>query len=297
MDTRNLQTFLTVCDVGSFTKAASELGYAQSTVTAQIQQLETELGYPLFDRIGKRVYVTAQGQSFQTYAEEILCLWQQSQFLGKNPSEIQGTLRVGVLESLLYSVLTELLPSFKAAFPKVDLQIKMGRAAELLTLLRENKVDLVYYSHNRTTDSDFTLCYCRRETLCFIAPPDHPLGKSLHVPLAAFLQNPVIVTEQSGICYQRLSTLAGKLNLELQHTVEVDNTRVIADLVSHGMGCAFLPRYSVLSDLNSGRISEVHVDLPEQVYYSQIIHHRGKWLAPYASALIDLIRQHRPESS
>ena len=110
MDTRTLQTFLKVLDLGSFTKAAQELGYAQSTVTAQIRQLEDELGYPLFDRIGRNVFLTESGKSFSAYAAEILRLSEQAQFIAKQAQDTVGTLRIGVLESLLFSVMTKVLP-------------------------------------------------------------------------------------------------------------------------------------------------------------------------------------------
>ena len=296
MDTRLLQTFLLVNDLGSFTKAASELGYAQSTVTAQIHQLEEELGYFLFDRLGKKIYLTELGKQFLPYAEGMLQLTAQARQLGKADAEIRGSLRVGVLESLLFSTLTEVLPRFKARFPLVELQVKMGRAKDLLRWLKENELDMVYYSHDLNRDPELVRCYCRRETLTFVAHPDHPLTGRPNVSLKALLEQPVLTTERSGLCFQRLQHLAADRGLRLQHAVEVDNTKAISDLVSSGMGCSFLPRYAILSELASGRLAEVFPDVPEQTYFSQIVCHRDKWIAPYQTALLGLIREHRPEA-
>ena len=180
---------------------------------------------------------------------------------------------------------------------EVTVSIVQGTpTVEIVKLLKENKVDLVYYSNNRNADADLSCCYCREETLCFVTAPNHPLTKCQPISLQQFLQQPIIVTEQTGVCYQRLSGLATERGLELQHTAEVDNTRVISELVSSGMGCAFLPRYSVQNDLRHHRLAELNVDVPPQIYYSQIVHHKDKWLAPYASMLIELIRQSRPET-
>ena len=66
MDIRNIRAFVRVAELKSFSKAAAELDYVQSTVTMQVRQLEQELGYPLFDRIGKRVSLTAMGAEFLT---------------------------------------------------------------------------------------------------------------------------------------------------------------------------------------------------------------------------------------
>ncbi len=295
MDTRSLQTFLKVYDLRSFTKAAQELGYVQSTVTAQIRQLEQELGYPLFDRLGKHIYVTVLGEQFVSYAQQIMRLSQQAKFLGKAPENMHGTLRIGVLESLLFSVLTEVLPQYNRAFPNVEVQVKMGRAADLLLWLKENKVDLVYYSHDQNRDPELCCCYQRLEQLSFVAARDHPLCREKTVSLRTLLGEPMIVTERSGICYQRLRALAAEENLSLQDTVEVDNTRAISDMVARGMGCAFLPEYSVLQDIQGGKLRKLPVEIPPQTYYSQIVYRKDKWAAPYMQVLIEQIRQARPE--
>lgn len=294
MDTRTLQTFLRVRDLGSFTKAAAELGYAQSTVTVQIRQLENELGYPLFDRLGKRVYLTDWGRQFLPYAMQIVELAQQAVSLRKDPLQMRGTLRLGVLESLLFTTLTEVLPKFQAQFPLVELEVKMGRARDLMTWLKENKLDLVYYSGDRTADPELACSYCRQERMTFVAPPDSPLADR-RVSLEEFLAQPLIVTERSGVCYRRLKALAEAREISVRYAMELDNTKTILELVSKGSGCAFLPGYAVHREADAGLLAELDVDVDEQTYYSQIVYHRSKWAPPYQTGLVELIRQARPE--
>ena len=78
MELRNINTFLHIAELHSFSSAARELGYSQSAVSAQISQLETELGTPLFDRVGKTVRLTDAGQTFQSYARTLLITAQQA---------------------------------------------------------------------------------------------------------------------------------------------------------------------------------------------------------------------------
>ena len=78
MEVRNLITFLKIIETGSFSKAAEQLTYSQSTVTVQIQQLEEEIGVQLFDRIGKKIYVTEKGHELEAYAQQIIALTQQA---------------------------------------------------------------------------------------------------------------------------------------------------------------------------------------------------------------------------
>ena len=105
MDIQSIETFLQVASLENYTRAAEKLNFAQSTVTMQIQRLEQELGYPLFERIGRRNYLTAAGKTFLPHAAEILRLMQKVSGLGQEPQEIRGTLRIGVLESLFFGVI------------------------------------------------------------------------------------------------------------------------------------------------------------------------------------------------
>ena len=100
MELKNINTFVRVAELNSFTKAANELGYSQSTVTIQIKQLENELNFLLFDRIGKNVSLTPRGEDFLMYANEFLRLEAQALSLKGGADAVSGTLRLGVLESL-----------------------------------------------------------------------------------------------------------------------------------------------------------------------------------------------------
>ena len=119
MELRNVISFLRVVELENFTKAAQELGYAQSTVTFQIQQLERELGAPLLDRVGKTVSLTPLGEQFLGYATQLVQLNEQIQNLGRPASQIRGTLRVGILESLFTWIFARQFPAYHERFTLV----------------------------------------------------------------------------------------------------------------------------------------------------------------------------------
>lgn len=295
MDVRNIQTFIRVAELSSFTQVAREMNYVQSTVTMQIQQLERELGYPLFDRIGKKVSLTALGTEFLAYAYEVMHLLQRAQGLGEENAALHGTLRVGVLESLLYGPLLPLLPRFRAAYPNVDLQLKMGQTTELLRELKENKLDMVYLSAELNTDPDLRCCYRRLEERVFIGAPAHPVAGKRKVAMEELFGYDFLVTERGGICYGRLRELAAQRGVLLRDAVEVDSTAVITELVAKGMGLAFLPAYSVAKPIADGKVVRVDADVPPQTYYSQILCHKSRWMSPFMTGLVDAICAARPE--
>ena len=296
MDIKNIETFLRVAELENFTKAAEELSYAQSTVTAQIQQLEQELGFPLFDRVGKRVSLTQLGEKFRSHADDILHIWFQACMLGRKEEEMSGTLYIGVLESLLFSAIPDVLEQFRTRYKNVEVQIRMGQASELTALLKQNRLDLIYISGNLSTEPGLSRRYARKENLIFFAAPNHPLAERKNIPLSEVLEYNIIATEHGGFCYTRLNELASAQRLLLKHCLLVDSTVAVAELVSRGMGLSFLPEYSIAKHLKESRLVKLDIDVPPQGYFSQILYHKNKWIAPFVDGFVDIVREIRPES-
>lgn len=295
MDLRNIQTFIRVTELGSFTKAAGELGYVQSAVTMQIKQLERELGFPLFDRMGKKVSLTAAGAEFINYAYEIVRSMQEAMSLGKDITRMHGTLRIGILESLLFSNLLPLLPEFKSTYKNLDLRVKIGQASDLLLQLKQNQLDMVYLSAKPNADPDFRCYYQRKEQLIFVSDPGHEAAGRTSISVKELLAYDFIVTERSGVCYGRLQELAQQHDAVLRTSIEVDSTVAIAALLQSNSALAFLPEYSVRRQLEEGQLVKVDVDLAPQVYYSQILVHRNRWLSPFIEKVIEEIRKAYPD--
>ena len=295
MEIRNIQTFIRAAELGSFTKAAEELNYVQSTVTMQIQQLEKELGFPLFDRIGRRISLTAMGAEFVNYAYKITKTMQEASNMGKNTKDIRGTLRVGVLESLLFGNMLQILPTFKDTYKNVDIHLKMGQASELLQQLKKNQLDMVYLSAGLNTDPDLCCYYKRCEQLIFVSGPNHSITKQKRVHIKELLTCDFIVTEHSGVCYGRLQELAKQYNTVLRTSVEVDSTVAIAALLQKNTALAFLPEYSVCKQLKEGSLCRVEVDIAPQIYYSQILAHKNRWISPFMEKLIEEIKTEYPD--
>ncbi len=294
MDIRTINTFVRAVELGSFTKAADELNYVQSTVTMQIQQLEKDLGYPLFDRIGNKLSLTSLGMEFLNYAYEILHTVKKAEMIGKNTADIHGVLRLGVSESILIGTMMELLPAFKEKYRNLDLQIKTGHTTELMEQLKQNQLDMLYLSANKNTDSDLSCHYIHKEYLVFISGPDHPLARRRKIPFAELMQYHFLVTEREGICYGRLKELSAQYLVRVNDSVEIDNISVIAELVAKGMGIAFLPEYAIRTHTEEGKLVKLDVDIPEQIYYSQVLCHKNRWISPFMAGLLAQIKAARP---
>ena len=171
MELRNINTFLHIAELHSFSSAARELGYSQSAVSAQISQLETELGTPLFDRVGKTVRLTDAGQTFQSYARTLLITAQQAKAALVPARAVSGTLRVALADSVCSTFLPDLLQQFHALCPQVELVLRTATADEMLRLLSANQIDLAYTLDQPLLLPSLTLAVNVPEPVCFVAAP------------------------------------------------------------------------------------------------------------------------------
>lgn len=175
MELRNIVTFLQAAEKENFTHAANSLGYSQSTVTVQIKQLETELGYQLFDRVGNRISLTPRGEEFRYYANQLVSISQQIKLIPmREPENLHGTLRIGILESLFFHILLPLLPDYHKRFPNITIQTKTGSSEELFSLLRHNELDVIFTLGQKSMTRDCVRAYARESRICFTAAASSP---------------------------------------------------------------------------------------------------------------------------
>ncbi len=207
MELRTINTFVRVAELNSFTKAANELGYSQSTVTIQIKQLENELQFPLFDRIGKKVTLTPRGEEFLLYAREFLRLETHTRSLKDGADAVNGTLRLGVIESLFVWRITELLPEYHRLYPGVKIEIKTATGATLYKMLLQNDLDLIYLLDNVIYHKD-CVCACTSPvSVKFVTFPENRLCTYEYIPFEE-----IAMELSSQLVYHRSKYVTPQMN-------------------------------------------------------------------------------------
>lgn len=293
MEIRNIRTFLRVAELQSFTKAADQLGYSQAAVTVQIKQLEEELGTQLFDRIGRHIKLTEHGIQFMDHAMKVLKAAEDaSTFVHKdeNPS---GKLRIGSIASLSMGVLPPVLLEFRTLCPQVETSIETSRfVTELLDMMRQNDVDLLYFLDRKLYSSEWIKVFERPETIVFVTYPSHPLAGKKDVPIERLLEEPLILTTR-GVSYcDDLEQMLAARGLELHPFLEIGDTDVIIKLLLQQAGISFLPQYLVQEYLDAGSLAMITTDIPVIQMWSQLIYHKNKWITPQMRSFIDLVKKH-----
>ena len=288
MELRNIESFIKLSELKNFSRTAEYLGYAQSTVTIQIQQLEKELGFQLFERIGKKVILTDLGKLFLSMAKEMKKTEEQMLHLGMKDKEISGTLRVGSIESLINPYSANLISEYHRSFPKVKLEIRTSHTTDLLQLIRQNALDVAVGFGKKIVDKDCCIVYAHPYRLSFVAHPQNNLVKFKKIRLSEVLAQPLLLTERSSIYRQELEEMAGNEDVSISQLLEIDSTMILIELVQRGLGISFLPNYIFEKSLSEKKLSILDVRGCKSKFWCQIFHHRNKWVSPAMQAFINI---------
>lgn len=296
MELRNLITFLKIVETGSFSKAAEQLRYSQSTVTVQIQQLEEELHVQLFDRIGKKIYVTEKGRELETYAQKMIDLSQKIVSIGGEELELQGTLRIAALDSLITASLPSILREFHSRYPKVDLIVKTAdNVFDAERQLSQNEVDLAIVTHDKRSAKHFVKTILKETRFVFAAAPSRPLAQKQTVTLAEIAENDVIITNQQ-FYFSDMSNEDTKKTLDyiIKPRFDIWNPLGAMELAKQDCGIAFLPYYLIQDAVKKGELCVLNVPELNFTVWLQMLHHEQKAITPQMTAFCKLIKEIYP---
>lgn len=290
MELKTLNTFRTLAYLKNFTKTADKLGYTQSTVTMQIQQLEQEHGVKLFDRIGKKVLLTNKGEELLHYANEMHKLEQEAIYALANERQATGTLRIGMADSLISAYFPRLLYKFNKICPGVELIISNGKAPQLMEQLDQNLLDLVYILDRPMYNKQWVKVFEKKERIVFISNKDENTSLT-DKKLETILARPFIMTEKEYGYRQAFDNWLSSKNLDVKVLFEIGNTEIIKECVKNGLGYSLLPLFTVKKELSERSLYQINFESADFDIWSQLIHHKDRWLTQGMRTFILLVQQ------
>lgn len=290
MELRNIKAFLYVAEQESFSRAAVLLGYAQSTITAQVQQLEEELAVPLFERIHKTVRLTSAGQEFLSYAQTILHTAEDARSRMRHLPMESGTLRLAMAESLCTVYFPRILERYHQTCPQVEIRLLTGDTVDLFQRLRHNEADLVYTLDHRIYSPDIVTVLEKREEIIFVASPHHPMAFQ-PLSFSDLVDQEFLLTEKNMSYRQHFEERLAMQSLEIKPFLEFGNVDMLRSLVEKGIGISFLPAFAVRDSLKAGTLVRLQVKEEPFFVWRQLVHHKSKWLTPPMKAMISLMQE------
>jgi DNA-binding transcriptional LysR family regulator len=287
LDLRELRTFQAVASEKSVTRAAAVLHYAQSTVTAQIQSLESEVGVPLFDRIGRRVELTHAGRQLLGYAGRLLDLAEEARRALRNDGQLVGTLTVIAPETLLAYRLPELLRKFQSLYPGIHLSLAASESCGTGGHI-EPHIDIAFTLDSPLHAPNVVVQQLRREPIVLVVAPGHPLAGKARVKAEAIAAQQVLVNEQTCSYRELFERTLGAEGVSVRDSLEFLSVEAIKQCALASMGVAVLPEVVVRRDLESGALCAVDWPRKPLEVFTQIYRHRDKWMSPVMTAFWDL---------
>jgi DNA-binding transcriptional LysR family regulator len=289
MDTRYFKTFREVAKWQNFTRAAEELGYAQSSVTAQIQNLEQEFGTALFERWGRKIRLTNTGEQVLRYAEQVLAIVDEAKTSVSGHTLLSGTLTIGTVESLAAFYLPPILQTFRREYPKMKLMLRPGICSDLRQGVREGVYDFAIILDSPQSHHDLVCLNLGEIEMVMITAPEHRLAGRDHVSVEDFRDENLIVTE-AGCSYRAMMEgVLRKAGIIPDSALEFGSLEAIKRCVEYDLGIALLPKIAVQEEVQKGRLAILSFQHPDIKVCKQLIYHKKKGMSQTLSRLLELI--------
>jgi len=294
MELRNLITFLKIVETGSFSSAAEQLMYSQSTVTVQIQQLEEELNLSLFERLGKKVFVTEKGREIAEYAKQMLALSEKISSVSTQNNELSGTLTIVSYDSLMTQILPSILMNYHKKYPGVKMSVKPADSAmDVERMLSLNGADCGFIFSETLGKNGFKTAFSQMHPLKFIVAPDHPLANKKNISLEEIFQYDFVVANQYNF-FSQFKEQTKFFSRRITPFLDIWNAAALMEVVKLG-GCIGIVAHYPLTDAEKkGELCML--DVPELNINSwiQVLYHQNKLVTPQMAAFFDLLNEMYP---
>ncbi|MBY2475334.1 LysR family transcriptional regulator [Clostridioides difficile] len=289
MELKHLNTFLTLSKIKNFTRTAEYLNYAQSNITAHIQQLEKELDVHLFERIGKSVELTREGEKLVPYAEKMLLLSSDIKKMYKEKDNY-GRIVIGASESICIFKLPEIIKVYKEKYPDVDLFIKTLDSSDFVPLLADNTIDIAFILDLPINNKSTISVLKNEEPICVLSVPESDLALKEKVYIQDFQNVPFILTGKS-CCYRSLfEKELSESSIVPKIVLETGSIQVIKQTVLSGLGLCLLPELAVEKELKKHELVKIPYTTNYNVF-SQLIYHKDKWLSKNLCDFISIVKK------
>ena len=283
MTIRHLEIFVQVYREKSITRAAEKLYMTQPAVSVAIRELEKQYDVALFERLGRRLYVTGAGEALYARAVQML-----EEFHGLEQGlERKTALRVGSSVTLGNFLLPRVAAEWQMRHPESPLQVTVANGGRLQQMLRDNLLDVAVIE-GAVNGAELETRPFRQDRLVLVLPQEHPLAVLEHITLAQVLEYPLLVREEGSAGRHCLEQVLGRRGLQADRRWESIDTQALLRAVAQGLGVAFLPR-----ELAEGVPGVVIRTLADEDFCREnvLVWHRHKRLSAELLELMELLEK------
>jgi DNA-binding transcriptional LysR family regulator len=285
---RQLQVFEKVASHLSYSRAAEELYLSQPAVSMQIKQLEENIGLPLFEQMGKKIFLTEAGRELFHYSRnitqqlaEMKAVFDEMKGLGK------GKLTLSVVNTANYFT-PQLLAKFCQMHPNINVILQVANRDAVLKQLADNSTDLAIMGQP-PEGLDISAEPFLDNPLVVIAPPDHPLARLKRVKLAHLSQEAFLSREPGSGTRSAMERFFAEHRIQPRVSMEMETNEAIKQAVQAGMGLGILSRHSIELELETRRLVILNVEHFPLMRHWFVAHRSNKRLSSAALAFKDFL--------
>ena len=292
MDLHYLFVFHVAATHKSFSKTASELHISQPAVSMQIKKLEEDLALKLFDRIGKQVSLTQNGEVLHRYTKQVFTLIEnaEAELYGLNEM-MCGDLYIGATNTVGSYILPPILAMFRQSYPNVNVNLHIGYSEEIFDKLASNELDIALIGGDSEPASNLRTEILYRDRIVFIVSPMHPFARKTHVT-KELLAGEWFVTHKFGSpLYQVMQQFViENLGVPVNIAMTIDSTDAIKQCVASNLGISIVPYLSAKNEVAAGRLCAIELEEASWDYPYKLYHSPRKYLSPAARRLIQAVK-------
>lgn len=292
MELRNLITFIYVAELGSFTKAAEQLGYSQSTISFQIKQLEDELGCLLFERINHTITLTERGHDLVAYAHKVRALTDDFKENLSKDQECSGHIHIVAPDSVCEEMISAHYKDFHNRYPSVFVRFSTGDTSDMLSMIDHNKADVIITLDHRLFNKDYVIAKEQRLPMHFVAASTSKYAGRKGMSIKDIANEPFVLTEY-GQGYRRVfDRELAKKSIEITPVLEIGRTDLITSVLVENSMISYLPDFVTKDLIASGELCYLDVCDMSTDIWKQLIYHKNKWMSKSMKTFIEYIKAH-----
>lgn len=281
-----LKVFEATARHGSFTRAAEELFLTQPTVSMQVKQLTKAIGLPLFEQVGKRLYLTDAGRELFATCQDIFEKLEQLEMTVANLKGMkQGKLRLAVITTTKY-FMPRLLGPFCQQYPGIDVSLTVTNHERVIDRLVNNQDDL-YVMSQLPENVDIKAQSFLENPLVVVAPLRHPLAQEKDISLKRLVEEPFIMREPGSGTRRAFQKLLDSQKLSVKVRLELGSNEAIKQAIAGGLGLSVLSRHTLLTDNSEITVLDVEGFPIERQWY--VVYLAGKQLSVVASTFLEYL--------
>jgi DNA-binding transcriptional LysR family regulator len=286
---RQLRVFEATARLLSFSRAAEELHLTQPGVSGQLKHLEESVGMPLFEQMGRRIFLTEAGRQVYSHTRSIQ---QQLSILEESLDQLrdtkQGKIKVSAVSGTASYLALELIAKYTKLFPGVRVHLNVANRETVLGELASNETDLAIMGQPPEGQGLVAQPFMKNP-LVVIAPPDHPLARQRAIPLSALEGETFLVREPGSGTRRAMERFFAEHRITFRPGMEVSSNDAVKCGVHAGMGLSIVPLQTIMPELETLRIKVLDVERFPIVRYLHVVHRESKHLSAAAHALKDTL--------